>query len=55
MSARVTWSHDPVRRLDALVLSDTAVALHPDDPVAALLFAQIREQGWRRSSPIHST
>ena len=34
-----------VRRLDALVLSDTAVALHPDDPVAALLFAQIREQG----------
>ena len=34
-----------VRRLDALVLSDKAVALQPDDPVAALLITQIREQG----------
>lgn len=34
-----------VRRLDAIQLSDEAVALRPDDPVAQLLIEQIRQQG----------
>ena len=34
-----------VRRLDALLLGDEAVALKNDDPVAPLLMQQIRQQG----------
>ncbi len=37
-----------VRRLDALVLSEEAVPLSADDPVAELLLAQIRAQGLAR-------
>ena len=34
-----------VRRLDAILLNDEAVALHADDPVPQLLLEQIRQQG----------
>lgn len=34
-----------VRRLDALVMSDEPMALHPDDPTGPILCAQIRRQG----------